>query len=700
MKFRGPLFFSILVLTFLIAAFYPKATTDNADKDALLMRTILAFMDQLHFSPKQLDDELSEKIYDLYLDRIDGGHRFLTQKDLQQLENYRTQLDEEINSGSYAFFDQSVSLLQNGVQKAKAFSEEILATPFDFERDEKIELDRDDREVPANDEELRVLWRRLLKYETMVRLNRKLKREEEKGEEVEKKSFDELEKEVREDVREYYNDIFDRLSRLEREDRLSNYLNAITNVYDPHSYYYEPVEKENFNIRFSGKLEGIGARLQSEGDYTKVVDIVVGGPAWKNGQLQEGDLIMSVAQEGEDPVDITGMQINDVVQLIRGEKGTKVELTVKKVDGSTETIVITRDVVEFEERFAKSLILEDDEREERIGYIYLPGFYADFEDRNGRFSSEDIKKEINKMKEESVDGIILDLRDNTGGSLRDVIKISGYFIEKGPIVQVKSRAKKPEVLTDTDQDVLYDGPLAVMVNSFSASASEILASALQDYGRAIIVGSDRTFGKGTVQRFFNLDRAVRGHDEMKPLGDLKVTTQKFYRIDGGSTQLRGVQPDIILPDNYHYIEIGERENEYAIQWTEIDPVDYEQNVYQIDELETIQKRSRQRVDTSTTFQKIYQNARLVEEQREQSVYPLNFDSYREFKEEEDQKAKEYRDLFDAVVIPDIRNLEADTAKVMENEAAKVKNRDFIESVSKDIYVQETMNVLHDLLKTD
>ena len=695
MKFRGPFFFSILLAAFLVAAYYPKI--DNAEKEAVLMHTILNGLNQLHYSPKSLDDDFSERLYDLYLDRIDGGRRFFTQEDIQKLEGYKDQLDDEALVGSYTFFDLSVDLLTESLKKTQTYYREILESPFDFDKNEMVELDGDKKNFAKNDTELREYWRKYLKYETLTRLNDKLEKQEDIGEEGEKKSYDELEAEAREDVLEVFDGWFDRMNKLKRENRLSFYLNSMTNVFDPHTGYYEPIEKQNFNIRMSGRLEGIGARLQTDGDYTKVVNIVVGGPAWKGKELEENDLIMKVAQGDEEPVDITGMQINDVVQLVRGDKGTTVNLTIKKVDGTVKAISIVRDVVVLEEGFAKSLILDGKEEGEKVGYIYLPRFYADFEDRNGRFCSTDVEKELEKLKAENVDGIILDLRNNGGGSLRDVVKMSGYFIEEGPIVQVKSRESRPEVLPDVDSRVQYDGPLIVMVNSFSASASEILAAALQDYGRAVIVGSQSTFGKGTVQRFFDLDRAIRGFSELKPLGEIKLTTQKFYRINGGSTQLKGVTPDIVLPDNYHFIKVGEKEHEYPMEWTKIDPVDYSQSVVQLDNLDVLRQKSEQRIGDNATFQKIYENAQRLKEQRDMTAYPIGLEAFQNFEKEQEERANQYKDMFDEIVIEGVKNLEVDLPSIHADESKEARNEDWIKSVSKDLYIKETINIMHDML---
>jgi carboxyl-terminal processing protease len=714
MKFRGPLFFSFLLVGLIVAAFYQPY--DQSEKESVLLQTIISGLNRYHYEPQTLDDAFSEKVYDLYLDRMDPGRRWLTQEDLAQLKPFRQQLDDQANAGTYAFFDLSVELMQAGIEKSQAYYREILAEPFDFTIDETFQMDGEKRPFAANDADLKEAWRKILKYETLTRLNEKLEKQQKQTEKAEAaetdnpeekvekkedsligKSFDELEAMAREDVLEVFDDWYKRLNRRKRSDHINTYLNVITNVFDPHTGYYEPIEKQNFDISMSGKLEGIGARLQTDGDYTKVIRVIVGGPAWKQGDLQENDKITKVAQANEEPVDVTGWEINDVVQLIRGEKGSEVTLTVKKVDGTTEDITIVRDVVVLEEGFAKSLLL-DTPGEEKVGYIRLPRFYDDFSDDNGRSCAEDVAKEIEKLKEEKVDGIILDLRNNGGGSLRDVITMTGLFFEEGPVVQVKARGRQASVYRDVDSRVQWDGPLIVMVNQFSASASEILAAALQDYDRALIVGSGATFGKGTVQRFIDLDRSVPGHNEMKPLGAIKLTTQKFYRVDGGSTQLRGVTPDIVFPDTYSYIETGEAENDYPMQWTEIDAVDYYQNVYEIGDRKKLQKKSEARMKDNEVFQKIEEYALKLKDQRENSMYSLNLKNYQEEQKRMKEELDAYEANFEAQVIEEVQNLPVDMPRVEKDEGSIARNDEWIKNIRKDVYLAETLHIMDDILK--
>lgn len=696
MKLRGPIFFSVLLVTLLVAAFYPKV--DDSQKDALLMFTVLKVMGQLHFQPQELDDDFSKKIFNLYLDRIDSGRRFLTQQDIKQLEKYKSDLDDEALTGKFDFFDLSLELLNAGIDKTQGFYREILAKPFDLYDAESIELNTEKREFPKDDAELRVFWHRYLKYQAVSRIADNLEAQKEVGEEGERKSIEQLEKEAREDLIEQYDDWFNRMKKIKRSTRLSYYISAVTNIFDPHSDYLEPYDKQNFDLRVNGKLEGIGATLAQMGEYTKVERIVVGGPAWKGKSLQENDVILKVRQGGEEEgVDVTGLLVSDVVTYIRGKKGTKVILTVKKQDGSIKDIEIVRDLIVFEENFAKSVILDGTQENEKIGYIYLPGFYGDYDSPNGRKCSEDIAKELEKMKAENVDGIILDIRNNGGGYLNEVVNMSGLFIKDGPIVQVKSRDRDPEVWEDVDPRVQYEGPLVIMVNNYSASASEILAAALQDYKRAVIVGSN-TYGKGTVQRFLDLDRVIQGQEEIKPLGEVKLTIQKYYRVNGGSVQLRGVAPDIVLPDNSEYIEVGEKDYEYALNWTEIKPLNYDQDIMKIKGLDKLKKNSEQRVESNEIFGKVLENAKRIELQREETSFPLNLDRYITLAEQREKEAKAFNDLFETTVNPNVRNLKVDVATVNKDESEKARNEDFIKNVSRDVYIHETLNIMHDLIR--
>jgi carboxyl-terminal processing protease len=698
MKFKSPVFLVLIAATLTLLAFYPPY--NQAEKEAALMQSIMTGLTYYHYQPQEIDDEFSEKFYDLYMDRLDAGKRWLTQKDVDMLNEFRFKLDDEAKQGTYEFLTLAIQLQQAGIDRSQAYYREYLSKPFDFNTEEVIEMDGDKKEFAKDETELKEYWRKQMKYETLTRLAEKVQDKEEGHEDYKDMSFEDMEAEARKETLKVFDDWYVRLNKRKRHDHVSVYLNSFTNIFDPHTGYFEPIDRENFNIGMSGKLKGIGARLMSDGEFTRVSEVIVGGPAWKKGELEKEDKIIKVAQsKGEEPVDLTGMALDDVVQLIRGEPGTTVHLWIKKVDGSVEEISIVRDVVVIEDSYAKSLILEDAEKG-NIGYIRLPRFYGDYENPNGRQCSDDIRTEIDKLKGENVNGIILDLRNNGGGYLSEVVKMSGLFIEQGPIVQVKNRGRRPHVLEDEDPRVHYDGPVIVMVNQFSASASEILAAALQDYGRAIVVGtSSSTHGKGTVQRFWDLDNAIQGHSEIKPLGSIKLTIQNYYRVNGGSVQLKGVTPDIIIPNNNFYLETGEKEHEYPLDYSEIEPATFTQNVYSLDHLPKVKESSAYRVKNSPAFQKIDETAKRRKKQRDDSEFTLNLEVFETEQDEFELLNKEYKDLLDKDVLTNIRNLKVDQTDLASADESKVaRNDEWVKNIKKDVFLEETLRIMHDMIK--
>lgn len=700
----------IRIIVLLIAGgftFFFSQRTDaqnGMDKEALIQSAVLNVLQQAHYDPKDLDDEMSSAVFNDFIESLDGRKRFFTQADLAALKVYETQLDDQAKLGSLEFFDKVDALITARRDECEALYKAILDNPFNFEKKESYEFDPEKKDYAANQEELRERWRKSLKYDAMTKLQSRLDKQNEEpkeGEEKEeKKSYAELEKESREAVLDNYNDWYKNFKKVNRSDRFGSYVNAFASQFDPHTEYFNPKEKQNFDIGMSGKLEGIGARLRTDGDLTKVVSIVPGGPAWKGKELEVDDAILKATQEGEgeEPVDLFGMRIDDVVSKIRGPKGTVVTLHVQKADGSTQDISIERDVVNIEESFARSVILKQEGGLDKVGYIDLPKFYSSFEGPDGTSCAADVAKEIEKLKGESVDGIILDLRGNGGGSLRDVVTMSGLFIKDGPIVQVKPRDRAAYVHQDDDKDVQYDGPVVVMVNSFSASASEILAAALQDYDRAVIVGA-QTFGKGTVQRFIDLDRTLKGHKGMKPLGQLKLTRQNFYRIDGGSTQLRGVTPDIILPDRYANVDIGEREYDNSLQWSEISGLMYDQEVFRVEDKGWLRERSKNRVAANEQFQLIEEQAALVKKNRDLTEHSLNIKEYKADSEARKEENKKFKKLFkEDLKGLTVENIKADLESINSAEANQARNEDWIKDIKKDIYIEECLSIIADLAR--
>ncbi len=671
------------------------------DKEALILQGLMQTIEYVHFSPKNIDDTFSKTVYKTYLERIDNQKRFLTQSDINQLKKYELTIDDQVHSRTFEFFNTSLPLLDNGIKKADGFFREIIDGPMKFDKNAIIETDNDKREFAADDKQLKEMWRDMIQFEVMSKWVQSMEDQKEKESKEGLKSDEELKAEAVKDVKKRFSDWFDRLAKLRRSDRMEVYLGSIANYFDPHTDYYSPKEKEDFDINMGNKLEGIGARLQTEGDYTKIYSIVVGGPAWKTKKLEENDVILKVVQEGKEAVDIAGMRVDDVVQLIRGKKGTVVKLTVRKKDNSVTEISIERDEVQLEDSKAKSVILSMPGKIENVGYINLPKFYSSFESDGGNSCAADVAEEVKKLRQQNVNGIILDLRNNSGGSLNDVVEMSGLFIEEGPIVQVKGREEKPYLHMDKDKSVLYNGPLIIMVNQFSASASEIIAAAMQDYNRAIIVGSKSTFGKGTVQRFYDLDRGVRGYDEFKPLGNVKMTMQKFYRVNGGSTQLKGVESDIVLPDTYYYIRTGENEYDNPLVWTEIAPVKYQQNVVRLDHKNKLIENSQKRVEASKDFQLVLESAAKIKENRDQSRFPLKLNDYRAMIDKKEAESKKFDKLFkNDIPGLTITNLSADMQKINMDESNQAKNNEFIKDLKSDIYIEETLNIMKDMINLE
>lgn len=683
-----------LVIYFEVSNF--KFSSDEPNKDRLLIDLVSYVLDKLHYNPKIINDDFSLKVFDDFIDAVDSQKRFFLESDIQILSEYKLLIDDQINSSDITFFNVTFDILKKRISEVEGFYEAILNQPFDFNVDEEINLDYENLSYASNIDELRNLWRKRLKLSTLDAFASKKEINEDKidQEENQLKSDEEIEKESRSSIKENLKDFFQFNSELERTDWFSLYLNSIVTQYDPHTTYLAPEAKEVFDQNISGKFQGIGARLSKRKQQVEIVEVIIGGPVWRDNLLNVGDIIISVAQsEDEEPTEISLMKLSDATDLIKGEKGTNVYLTVKRVDGGIEQIVVTRDIVELEETYAKSSIINDESS--KYGLINLPRFYVDFDDYGERNAATDLKKEILNLKSKGINGLILDLRNNGGGSLKTVVDITGFFIERGPVVQVKSIGGRREILRDNDPSIIWDGPLVVLVNEFSASASEILAAALQDYNRAIILGSNQTYGKGTVQNIVDLNNVISG-STYGDLGSLKITTDKFYRVNGGSTQLEGVKSDITFPNRYSYIDIGERDLENPLNWDKIDPARYNS----LDKMFNYSKlisNSNERIRNSEFFSLIDDHASWVRSQQDDKTISLEYNTYK-------------NDL-------DMSKLQNDKLKIIDNfkspynfqwnfvdelddssynnDMKEIRDR-WIESLQKDIYVNEAMNLLKDL----
>ena len=601
-------------------------SSDEPNKDRLLVDLVSYVLDKLHYDPQIINDDFSIKVYDDFIDAVDSQKRFLLKSDLELFSQYRLSIDDQINSSDIAFFNVVYETLKKRIDEVENFYGEILEVPFNFQINEEINLDYENLEYASSSDELKKIWRKRLKLSALDGYASK-KEIKDKEEVI---SEEEIEKESRTAISQNLKDFFQFNDELERSDWFSIYLNSIVTQFDPHTSYLAPEAKEVFDQNISGKFQGIGARLFKRNQQVEISEIIIGGPVWRDNLLNVGDIIIAVAQSAEEePTEISLMKLTDATDLIKGEKGTNVFLTVKRVDGGIEQIEITRDIVELEETYAKSSIIKDDSNV--YGLINLPRFYVDFDDYGERNAASDIKKEILELKNKNINGLILDLRNNGGGSLKTVVDITGFFIEKGPVVQVKSIGGRKEILKDNDPSIIWDGPLVILVNEFSASASEILAAALQDYNRAIILGSKQTYGKGTVQNVVDLNNVISGNT-YGDLGSLKITTDKFYRVNGGSTQLEGVKSDLIFPNRYSYIDIGEKDLENPLSWDKIDPARYDNSVKVFNYAQAI-SNSKERIGQNEYFSIIDQHAKLIKSKQDDKTISLDYNSYKEDQEE-------------------------------------------------------------------
>ena len=670
----------------------------SSDKDKFLLEIISYVLEKGHYDPKEMNDEFSKNVFNSFIDAIDGQHRFFLKGDINNFKRYQYEIDDQLKSSNIDFFNLVYDKSVQRIEDVKNFYPSLLEKPFDFSVKETTSLDFKNNSFASNLNELKKVWRKRFKLSTLDRFVSKKEEEEfkkQKDSNYKIKSDIILEKESRALTLQNIDDYFDWMDELERKDNFNAFVNSIVNEFDPHTQYFAPQDKELFDTSMSGKFEGIGARLQKKNEQVKIVEIILGGPVWRDNLLEPGDQILYVAQPGEEPVEISGMRLDDSIKLIKGPKGTNVILTVKKVNGEIEDVIIERDVVVLEESYAKSAIIEKNDK--KFGLIELPKFYVDFKNYGERNAATDVKKALISFKEKSINGVIIDLRNNGGGSLKTVVDMAGYFIDKGPVVQVKSIGGRKEVLEDTDPSIVWDGPVILLVNEFSASASEILAAALQDYNRAIVMGSSQTYGKGTVQNVIDLNRII-AVNQYGDLGALKVTTDKFYRINGGSTQLEGVKSDIVFPSQYSSIEIGEKDQSNPLSWDKISPANYPINKYKSRNNYVIEK-SKARLAENPMVNLIIEKGEWIKLKQNDYDFHLDYNGYINKRDND----KKYSKRFDILT-----EFESELSFIWLGDNLGTKKSDdvlirrdrWLKGLKKDIFLDEAVNVLNDLKQTD
>ena len=691
--------FNILLLAIFIAiasCSFTTKTFENPNKDKLLMQLISYLLEQGHFQPKDFNDEFSLEVYKRFLNRIDPYRHYFYKSDIELFKQYERELDDQIQNYEIEFFNIVYEKLTQRINESVDVYKDILSKPFNYEINETFKSESEKLDYVSSRNEMYERWRLQLKFTTLSSYHDLLSDQESKSNNLDlvTKTKEQIEEESRlstlnnlEQTAIYFND-------LRRDDWLSIYINSIAESFDPHTYYFAPQDKDRFDASMSGKYEGIGARLEKKMNEIRITELISGGSAWRQNKLQVGDVILKVRQEDEnEAISVLGKRLDDAVKLIKGPKGTSVILTLRRVDGTIEDLKIPRDEIELEETYVKSSILKSDDY--IFGVINLPKFYIDFEDLNSRNATTDLKKEIQRLKSEGMNGLVLDLRNNGGGSLKTVVDIGGLFIDKGPIVQVRSTGYDSEVLRDRDPSIVWDGALVILVNEFSASASEILAAAMQDYKRAIIIGSKQTYGKGTVQNIIDLNKMIKNNTN-GDMGALKFTTQKYYRINGGSTQLEGVKSDIVLPNRYSYMDMGEKDQDNPLPWDEIQPATYKEWENSIN-YEKIIKLSRKRVNNNPTLKLIDESARWIEKTRSKEVFSLNYNTFKNEMIYNERESKKFDSISNYKTDLLFSSLSYEFP-LMDRDSVLRDNRNrWHESLSKDIYMEEALNVLKDLL---
>ncbi len=712
--------FLVLTGTILFLAFQTQGRGDDnpKTKNEKILHNVGMLLEQGHFSPKKIDDTFSKLVLKRFIEDLDDDKTIFLQSDIDSFKRFESKIDDEIHGEKLESFYAMSESYTRRLNEASVYYNTILSKPFDFSKDENIILNGEKLNFPATDAERKEVWRKRLKYLVLTKYSDMIDdREKNKGKlqvvvvtdtgihkkEIQKEKFvykadSTLEREARDQVRRQIGRYFTTLKNHNTSDELfSSFVNSVTGSMDPHSNYFAPVDSRGFNEMMSGKFYGIGAQLKEDQSKIKIASLVAGGPAWKSGELGVDDEIIKIGQGTAEPVDVTGYAVSDAVKLIRGaEKGTEVRITVRKPEGTLKIIVLKRDEIKLDDTFAKSAIIKG---EHKIGYIYLPEFYMDFEDPKGARCSDDVAREVQKLKAEKVEGIVIDLRGNGGGSLPEVVKMAGLFIEDGPICQVKGRdEKQPYQWKDRDKTVLYDGPLTVMVDEFSASASEIFAAAIQDYKRGIIVGGTSTYGKGTVQRTIPLNPESENamfNKKSEDLGTVKLTLQKFYRINGGATQLRGVIPDVVIPGRMELAKAREKDNPASLSWDEIAKVDYKTwtSTYSTD---LVAVNANQQVKTNSIFKKMRDKIDSIDKENDRA-YSLNIVK---FQAAQKQLKARYKQLDELLKLPNqlnVKNLAADDARLTADKEKTEKNKRFLNSLKDDIYVDEAVKVTNKMI---
>jgi carboxyl-terminal processing protease len=710
-------FFSMLILIgglfFAFNTFKPVNQESPELRHRKLLSTIGQLLESEHYSPRKVDDDFSKEVFDNYLKALDPEKNLFIQADLNAFEKYKTTIDDEIHGADIEFTTAVDLVYEIRTQESTKIFDSIIKQKFDFTSDDSVLLEADSLAYPANERERYDRWYKAIKYKALDKYvslieerekykTKALAKKDTVGKSKDKyvvKTDAALEVDARLSVEKAYRKRFDVVAKSlkkDKEKRFEIFLNTITGLMDPHTDYFAPVEKRSFTEQMSGVIYGIGAQLGPDDYGVKIASIQPGGPAWKSGQLVINDVITKVGQGNEEPVDIVGYEVTDAVTLIRGTLGSEVRLTIRKPDGTTKVVSLIREKIVLDEGYARSAVIT--KGADKFGYILLPDFYANFEEEEGAKCSRDVAREVEKLKAEKVKGIIIDVRFNGGGSLYEVVQMAGLFIDKGPIVQIRNREGRSQVLSDEKPGILYNGPLVVMVNEFSASASEIFAGAIQDYKRGLVVGSTSTYGKGTVQRNVAFGKPLDDLGIQTEYGAVKLTFQKFYRVTGSSTQKKGVAPDVVFPDEYEFLKYRERDNPASLQWDEMERAKY-QPWSSGNTLAQVASVANRKITSDTGTIKFNKNSQWVSTIMDRPI-SLNYDKYVQFKKQLLAVVKQNESFLKLKDTMQISALKADYEKFYNNpdKTKQERYQAWLKLVAKDIQINESSKLLNELAK--
>lgn len=702
------IFLSLCSMSLLVFCFNASSQDDREKEIFKRVKEVLLYS----YSPKDLDISYSKDVYKKYIEDLDPFKRYFLESDMEEFSKYKDKMSDMFIRNDVSFYHLSIDRLYKRINETEEYVNDIFSKPITFTNDDYFYTDDKKRKFPKNKDQAKQYWKSYIKYRILQEIFngqkekdsindvKELLENSDKDKDSKKlnkaKTKEELQKESVKKVQENLSEYFRQVKLRKKSDLFSIFVNAYTEVFDIHTTYFSPKDKENFNSSMSGKIIGIGATLQDVKGYPTIRELVIGGPAWKSKEIEAGDKIIKVQQGKKGtPISVVGMLLDDAIRLIRGEEKTTVVLTIEKKDGSTKTVSLVREEIEIQETFVRSAIITDD-KGNKFGILYLPEFYVNLENNSkGRDCSDDVKKEILELKKQGIIGLIMDVRNNGGGSLSEVVDIAGLFVGKGPVVQVKDASGEIKVLKSKEKDIVWDGPLILMTNELSASASEILAGAMQDYKRAVVVGPLQTYGKGTVQTIIPLNRFGMEDDKF---GALKITIQKFYRINGSSTQLKGVTSDIIIPGIFSYSDIFEKSQEFALPWDQIPSTKYTiwQGTPKID-YQYLKSQSEERLKGSTYISSIEKAGKWTKELDKIDKIPLKYEKFmQEMTKRRDQgKIFEKETNFDAkikVEAPDYELVKFKTDTVL-----KAKREDWYKGMKKDFNLRESVNVLNDII---